>query len=73
MKCVVNSKYKEFEEYVRQLPFSFDTEGEVIYDERNVLKRIRVKDMDWVVKRFKKPNVINRIVYSFFRKSKAGV
>ncbi|WP_235342735.1 serine/threonine-protein kinase [Bacteroides pyogenes] len=71
MKCVVNSKYKEFEEYVRQLPFSFDTEGEVIYDERNVLKRIRVKDMDWVVKRFKKPNVINRIVYSFFRKSKA--
>lgn len=45
--------------------------GEVIYRGRNVLTRLKVKNVELVVKAFKLPHLINSYVYTTLRKSKA--
>ncbi len=39
--------------------------------DRNIIKVIPIKDVEYNVKAFKIPNIINQIAYRFFRKSKA--
>lgn len=72
MRIIINPKYEYLQEQIRHIPELFERKGEVVYDGRNVLKRAMVGDVDVVVKSFKKPHIVNRIVYSFFRKSKAA-
>ena len=40
--------------------------------ERNTIKNVTIQDLDLNIKSFKVPHLINRIAYSFFRKSKAN-
>lgn len=40
-------------------------------DQRNVVYLVRSGDAEWVVKRFKRPTLINRFAYTFLRPSKA--
>ncbi len=54
----------------------FERNGEVIHQDRNVLKKFLAKDcpeipFDIVVKSFKSPYWINRLIYTFIRPSKA--
>ncbi len=50
----------------------FEFEGEPLDNgERNSIKIFDLKDKKLNIKSFKVPNVINRITYRFFRKSKA--
>jgi serine/threonine protein kinase len=70
-KIVYNTGYKQYNDFVQSIPERFDKEGKVIYKQRN---EIRVFDVDNElinVKKFRTPNFFNRIVYTFFRKSKA--
>lgn len=67
---------KEISEFVGKIPLTFDDEGSLLYDKRNTIKSFKVTNQDipcqlLVVKRFKTPNIIQRIAYSFFRSSKA--
>ncbi|MFA5216023.1 lipopolysaccharide kinase InaA family protein [Sulfuricurvum sp.] len=55
-------------ESIREL-FSHDNHS--IHKARNELKIISLGDIKTVVKSFKVPHLLNRIVYSFFRQSKA--
>lgn len=71
MRVIVNPKYTNLTEEIENLPSSFEERGDIVYKDRNVLKRINLGGVDAVVKRFKKPHFINRIVYSFIRRSKA--
>lgn len=71
MRVIVNRKYAHLQKAIEEIPRLFQKEGNVVYDGRNVLKRINLGDIDVVVKSFKKPHLINRVVYSFFRQSKA--
>lgn len=71
MRTTINPKYKCYQEQIKHIPELFEEKGEVIYEARNVLRRATIDDVDVVVKSFKRPHIINRIVYSFFRKSKA--
>lgn len=71
MKITVNPKYARLESFIRQLPATFDCSGEVLYKERNVLRKYKVDGMELVVKRFKRPHLINRFVYTRLRPSKA--
>jgi tRNA A-37 threonylcarbamoyl transferase component Bud32 len=71
MKIVINQKYSSLNSFVENLPNIFNDQGEIIYKERNILKCYSIDDYDIVVKRFKKPHIINRIAYTFFRSSKA--
>ena len=71
MKVVINPKYAVLSSFVMSIHDSFEHEGEIIYDERNKLKRFSVAGYDLIVKRFRKPHLINQIAYTFFRSSKA--
>jgi len=51
---------------------SFKDKGDLLNDgERNVIKTLSIGDVIVNVKSFKRPNIINKFVYRFFRKSKA--
>ena len=50
---------------------SFHSGGQTIKDSRNTLKIFSLDGKDYNVKSFRVPNVVNKIVYRFFRKSKA--
>lgn len=49
----------------------FEANKNTIHKARNELKIINYNDMNLVVKSFKVPHLLNQIVYSFFRSSKA--
>lgn len=71
MRVIINPKYAHLQKQIENIPDYFENERDVVYDGRNVLKRINLDNVDVVVKSFKKPHIINRVVYSFFRQSKA--
>ena len=58
--------------FVRALPVHFEAQhGEVIYKRRNELRVLTYHGREYVVKQFIVPNLLNRLVYGFLRKSKA--
>ena len=71
MKVVINPKYNFLTDFIYHLPGCFFKDGETIYQGRNILKKYDIQGYHMIVKRFKRPNIINQIVYSFFRRSKA--
>lgn len=78
-KISVSPIYKNnnaVKQFIETLPTFFDTEGTVLYNKRNIIKSFAIDDSDdilksVVVKRYKHPSFVQRIVYSFFRKNKA--
>ena len=68
---VINPKYSHLKAFIYSLPQHFEHEGETLNDDRNVIKRYIVDDTAIVAKRYKKPNFVQRVAYSFFRKGKA--
>jgi tRNA A-37 threonylcarbamoyl transferase component Bud32 len=61
--------------FTEKIHETFDTHGKTLHNERNVIKSYHLQTADrqqeLIVKRYKRPNLIQRIIYSFFRKSKA--
>lgn len=78
-KVSFSSKYKDnqtVKEFIENLSVIFQKKGKVLYNKRNVIKSFELDVNDdvlkeVVVKRYKKPNLIQKIIYSFFRESKA--
>lgn len=70
MEVSINPKYEHLRHYLISLPFNFEDEGcgSIMRNGRNVVKLI---DEQFVVKKFVKVTWVNRIIYSFFRKTKA--
>ncbi|MCQ2330084.1 MAG: glycosyltransferase family 2 protein [Paludibacteraceae bacterium] len=68
---VINDKYEYLRGFVENLPLEFDDFGVVVYKARNEVRIGEVEGVRLCVKRFRKPNVFNSIIYSFFRKPKA--
>lgn len=71
MKVVINPKYESERPFIEQLPIIFEKEGEFIYNKRNQVKRFLVDGNERMVKRYKTPSLIQRIIYSTIRKTKA--
>lgn len=74
MKIAIHPAYSgdEVEVFLKRLPMIFDGEGEMLYDKRNQVKRfVLPSGRSVVVKRFKKPMLIQRIIYGFFKQTKA--
>lgn len=71
--CIgVNPKYQAVEDFIRKLPRLWDAgEGKVIYRGRNELREMTCNGVDMVVKEFRRPNWVNRLVYGTARASKA--
>jgi len=76
MKVVINDEYKNCKELIgllENLDTRFDQEGTPLHIARNAIKCFNIPgiDKEVVIKRYKKPIAVQRVVYSFFRKSKA--
>ena len=71
MNIIINPDYFYLESYIREIPKSFKYEGESIYKGRNELKIFEINGKKLVVKSFKIPHIVNKIIYSFCRPSKA--
>jgi len=71
MKLVINPKYQQLEDFVKELPKTFNDLGEITYAARNTIKIYDVDGYKINVKSFKKPIFINQIAYVTVRNSKA--
>jgi len=65
---LVDNRYKTLLENIKEY---FNDSKNSIHIARNEIKRIDFNSEDLVVKSFKVPNIINKIVYTFFKLSKA--
>lgn len=71
MKTVFSEHQISEKQEITQLIEDFHTKGNTISKARNTIKTFELPNLKINVKAFKKPNVINKIVYGTFRKSKA--
>lgn len=71
MKIILNKEFEQYKDFVENIPNIFDKEGSLVYQSRNVIKSFDVDGTTLNVKSYKIPILINKIVYTFFRKSKA--
>ena len=69
---VLHPEFKELAEFMRSLPQRMNSgEGETIHKGRNELRIMHYQGLRLVVKSFRQPHIINRLVYGFLRPSKA--
>ena len=72
MKVVVDKSFQHLSDEISRLPQRLkDGEGEVVYDSRNRVVRFIIDGQPMMVKRFKRVNAVQQVVYTFFRKTKA--
>ena len=65
------SKFESLRPEILKFLEQFNSEGETIKDSRNKLKIFELDQQKLNIKAFKVPNLVNKIAYRFFRKSKA--
>ncbi|MBQ4804310.1 Kdo domain containing protein [Aquimarina sp. MMG015] len=69
---VVHPDHTDLTPAIEKAIVDFDNHKEILGDaERNVIKIVTVGNKKFAIKSFKIPNIVNQIVYKFFRKSKA--
>jgi tRNA A-37 threonylcarbamoyl transferase component Bud32 len=71
ISVVVNPSFQHLQEFARQIPERFDSDGTLLYRKRNVVKLYEIDGMRVVVKRYKVPMFHQRVDYTFIRPSKA--
>ena len=72
MKLEISKSYKGSEDQISTFIKKFDLHGELLVGgTRNTLKLFHLNEIILNIKSFKIPNVINKVAYRFFRKSKA--
>lgn len=72
MRINVAPDYVEFSGLFHDIVENFyEKDGEILWNGRNVIKRFEYEGKLFVVKKYKKANFIQKIVYTFFRKTKA--
>ena len=64
-----NERTKDFVKNIKT--YFYQKQNHTIYDKRNIIKIIEFENQKYIVKSFKKPHLLNQIVYRFFRESKA--
>jgi len=68
----LNDAFLEKKEKIVNFIENFNTSGEIfIKGNRNTIKLFQLDNLTLNIKSFKEPNLINKIAYRYFRKSKA--
>ncbi|MBF0264830.1 MAG: hypothetical protein HQL46_06115 [Gammaproteobacteria bacterium] len=67
----LNNKFADFSNFLNNIQQYFIENKQSIHKARNELKIINYQDIDTIVKSFKVPSTISKIIYTFFRSSKA--
>lgn len=71
MKVVINPKYSHLESFIRTV-LDHNYKVDAVYRQfRNRVEDVTIDGVRMVIKIFKKPTELNRVVYSFIRKTKA--
>ena len=70
-QCSFPPQYATLEPRFRTIQAIFSQDDHTIHKARNELKIIELDGVKTVIKSFKVPHLFNRIVYTFFRRSKA--
>ena len=72
MKYVVSPLFSAFDAKIQECILTFQTSGTLFGNgDRNTIKLFDLNDITINIKSFKIPNIINKIAYRYFRKSKA--
>lgn len=71
MKVHIHPHYAAYENLIRVIPSGEYEREEVYCNRRNTVEKIRLKDKLFVLKKYKRPALINCLIYTWFRKSKA--
>lgn len=72
MNIIINPRYEVLHPFVECLPDVFDQQGQTLHSGRNQVKLFETTNGGaWVVKRYKRPHLLQRLVYRWFRSSKA--
>lgn len=71
MKTIFSEKWLSQKGEITRIIKNFKTKRDTVHEERNTIKDFPVGLRKISVKAFKKPNFINKIIHSFFRKSEA--
>ncbi len=71
MNKIFHPIYKDYSIEIDAFIESFETSGKCIKEKRNKLKLFNLNGVVVNIKSFKVPNLLNKIFYKFFRKSKA--
>jgi tRNA A-37 threonylcarbamoyl transferase component Bud32 len=67
-----NKLYAHYESSIKEIVFKFDSSGTMFADgKRNKIKLFDLEEKTINIKSFKIPNLLNKVIYRFFRKSKA--
>lgn len=70
-KQALAKNYTGFQNFLLEIQSNFKTNSESIHKARNELKILHHEGKNLVIKSFKIPHLINRIIYSYFKDSKA--
>lgn len=70
-KVVINKTHNNFKPFILDIQKYFANSEATIHKARNELKIIEHNNISTIVKSFKKPHILNRIIYSYFKDSKA--
>lgn len=71
IKIHIHPKYEKLSNTIKEIPNNAYTIKETFCNKRNTVELVNILGYDFVVKKYRKPNIFNRIIYTFFRKSKA--
>ena len=70
-KIVINNSFDFFKGFILNIQSHFSENTQTIHKARNELKVISYQNIQTIVKSFKTPNLLRRVVYTYFRDSKA--
>ncbi|SHI63262.1 Kdo domain containing protein [Flavobacterium terrae] len=69
---IISPNYNSYKSFIFDCILNFYSSGKMLSNgKRNKIKIFEIDSLTLNIKSFKKPNVINKFVYRFFRKSKA--
>jgi len=71
MKLILNSGCESYRDFLENIKSSFEENRSTIHKARNELKEIHYAGVNTIVKSFKVPHLLNKIIYTYFRDSKA--
>lgn len=71
MKIHINPKYEHLRNEIIDAVKGNYVATEVFCNKRNIVEKFSMQGKEYVIKIYKQPNLINRIAYTYFRKSKA--
>ena len=72
MKVIISDEYIQYKDFIERIPQTFDSlEGETLKNKRNSVKVFHHDGKAFVVKRFKRINLLQSVAYTLYRPTKA--